>query len=319
MIIRKRSKPLILQKYEALQARLPENIPIQREIGYEIQDSTRGYEGELIVDNYLRTLANQFTILQDVTLESSGSTFQMDSLLITPNAIYIIEVKNFSRPIHFDTNLNQFTSGTDNQITGYRHPITQVKTQQLRLTNWLFEHNQPNIPIRSFIAISEPSTLINVIGDPDKISNIVLHAEHLPWKIMEYEEQSNKTNTQPFLHQKVGHAILNHCKEFDIDILKKHGVLPEQLLRGVRCKQCNGLTMERFKWSWICKNCNVLDKEAANRGINEYLLLVKPWITNREIRNYLQIDSRYVVSRLLKNHPNLQYSNRNKRWEKKFR
>lgn len=189
MILKKRTKPLILQKYEMLLARLPKNSPHQRAIKYELESAKRGYEGELIVDNHLKILASDFTILQDVTLMVYGDTFQMDNLLITPHILYIIEVKNPTQTITFDTLLNQFTTGEGATQTGYKHPITQVLVQKYKLETWLHEHSLPNIPIRFFIAISEPSTQIKVIGDPELIANIVMHGEHVPWKIIEYENQ----------------------------------------------------------------------------------------------------------------------------------
>ena len=314
MILRKRNKPLALQKYEALQARLPANSEYHASIERQIELATRGYQGELNTDKYLTILSTRFTILEDVCLVSGKQTFQIDTILITPNALYIIEVKSLRSNLTFDTNLNQFITGSGNRQSGYNHPITQAKAQKLKLQNWLFEHNQPNIPIHIFIAISEPSTIINVIGDHEKIANTVTHSENIPWKIIEYEKQY--TANQKYQHQKIGHVILKHCKDFDLDILTEQRIPPRQLIPGIRCHQCNYLGMTRVKWSWICPRCQYNDKMAAIKGIDEYLLLVKPWAINKEILNYLNIDSRYVVSRLLKSHPRLQYARRRRRWER---
>lgn len=315
MIIKRRTRPRILEKYEALQARLPANSPHHREISREITRTIRGYEGELIVDGHLKTLAPQATIIQDLTLKTNGQIFQMDNLLITPRTLYIIEVKNFSRAIYFDTNLNQFSSGDGDQLTGYRHPITQARMHKFKLENWLVEHNQPNIPVRYFVAISNPRTIINVVGDTEEISKVVLHGEHLPWKIL---EQENKINSHTsFNHQKLGYYLINNESEFDKDVLKEYAILPEQLLPGVRCRHCNSLGMQQDKWSWVCSNCKANDRLAGNRGINEYMALVRPWVTNKEIVKFLGIDSRYVVSRLLKNHPNLRYYKQKRRWIRK--
>lgn len=315
MIIRKRTKPLILQKYEALQARLPPNSPQYQAIKQQVELRTRGHQGELTVDHHLNILAPKFTIIQDACLTSNGQTFQIDNLIISPHSIYIIEVKNFRAPITFDTDLNQFTTDDGRKISGYKHPIAQVKAQQLKLQNWLYEHNQPNIPIYYFIAVSEPSTLINVIGDYEKISSIVQHGEHIPWKILDFEQKQK--NHPTYQHQKIGHFILKHCRDFDKDILEEWGIVPEQLVPGVRCRKCNRVGMEKVKWSWICPRCGLADRQAANHSIDEYLMLVKPWLKNKEILNFLNISSRYAVSRLLKNHPNLHYSEKRRRWEKK--
>ncbi|MGJ9458109.1 nuclease-related domain-containing protein [Oceanobacillus sp. CF4.6] len=102
----KRPKPLILQKYEALTPRIPKNFPRLAEIQYELAKSHKGYIGEMKVDYYLSVLAQRYTILPDVCLKVNGQTFQIDNLLITDHAIYLIEVKNYNGKIIFNTILS---------------------------------------------------------------------------------------------------------------------------------------------------------------------------------------------------------------------
>jgi ribosomal protein L37AE/L43A len=315
MIIKKRSKPLTLKKFEALQARLPQHAPQHRKLRNEVTRTIRGYEGELTVDGYLKTLASQFTIIQDLTLETKGQPFQMDNLLITPQAIYLIEVKNFSRPIHFDSNLNQFSSGDGKFTTGYRHPITQVKMHKMKLENWLAENNQPNIPIRYFVAISNPQTTIHVSGNSEEISNTVLHGEHLPWKILELESQVT-TDNHPYLHQKIGYQLLKHEISFDRNILREYNVEPKQLLPGVRCEACNSLEMKRRGKSWRCSNCGSLDKHAGIKSVEDYMILVKPRFTNKECQQFLGLNSRHAVKRILNRTPGLKFSETLYCWER---
>ncbi|WP_407058295.1 nuclease-related domain-containing protein [Tigheibacillus jepli] len=72
---------------------------------------------------------------------------QIDNLIITPHAIYIIEVKNFNGTITFDTVLNQFIRDDGRKEGGFHHPITQVELQASRLERWLEENNFPIVPI----------------------------------------------------------------------------------------------------------------------------------------------------------------------------
>ncbi|UJL45831.1 NERD domain-containing protein [Virgibacillus sp. NKC19-16] len=171
-VMKKRTKPLILKKYKALLPRLHPNFPRLADVRHEDNKSKKGYEGELEVDYHLEPLSREYTILQDVCLQVQGKTFQMHNLVITQQAINIVDVKNYNGTIIFDTPLDQFTRDDGAVETGFSHPITQVQLQKSNLQQWLLERNFPNIPINYFIAISDPSTIIKVEGDKEKIAEV---------------------------------------------------------------------------------------------------------------------------------------------------
>ncbi len=315
MIIRKRQKPRLLEKFEVLHARLSTKSSHYHAIKYQKEICEKGYKGELEVDYYLNILASQYTILQDISLKTNGQMFQMDNLIISSNAIYLVDVKNFSHTITFDTNLNQFTQNNGKTVSGYNHPIIQIKLQKLRLQNWLHENNFPSIPIHPFIAISSPSTIIEVDGNHNEINKIVGHGEHIPWKIMELEKEY--TANQQFQHQKIGYQILNQCLEFDKNIFNDFPVQQQDILPGVRCTNCNSLNMQKLEYSWHCPKCNTNDDQAGAHSVNDYLLLFKPWITNGECKLFLRLESRHTTLRILKSTPQLEYIPKLKRWIKK--
>src|SRR5690625_1801359 len=109
MIIRRRSKPLVLKKLEMVSLRLSKNFPRLQEIQQEIAIRNKGYIGEKKVDYHLEVLAPQFTIIQDVCLKAQGRSFQIDTIIMTNHAIFCIESKNFDGTITFNTIFKQFT------------------------------------------------------------------------------------------------------------------------------------------------------------------------------------------------------------------
>jgi len=311
MIIKKRMKPRILQKYEVLQRRLRGDFPGITQIEREYIKYMKGYTGEVKVDYYLEPLAQMYTMLKDVCLDVHGQTVQMDNLIITPHAIYIIEVKNYSGKIIFDTTLDQFTRNDGHKETGFSHPITQVEFQQLKLQNWLQSQGFPDIPIYYFVAISEPSTVINVVGNHEYIAGIVTQGEQITKKILNREKQfENSTNVT---HQKIGYAILRACREFDKDILAEHGIKLTDLVSGVSCTNCGRIGMERKHRNWHCPTCSHKDQHAHLPAINDYVLLINPSITNRECRSFLHINSRHITLGMLRN-TSLEYDNVSRRW-----
>jgi len=74
--------------------------------------------------------------------------------------------------------------------------------------------------------------------------------------------------------------------------------------------------MKRQHSKWHCTKCHYTSKHAHITALNDYLLLIKPYITNRNTRNFLKIQSRYQAKRLLKS-ANLTYNQKLKAWQKK--
>src|SRR5690625_2780935 len=157
MIIKKRTKPRVLQKLETVIPRLSPQFPRLSELQGELSRRYKGYIGEQKVDYHLDQFAHKYTILQGICLELQGKNFEIDTIVITQQAIYWIECKYYNGTIIFDTILNQFTRSEGKTETGFRHPNTQAENHQFQLTQWLNERHH-HIPVYFLIAISDPST-----------------------------------------------------------------------------------------------------------------------------------------------------------------
>lgn len=297
MIIKTRNKNE-LNQYEALLSRIRPDHPKYRELENEYARRKKGYFGEKQVDYYLEELAAEMTVLQDLSLSVDGKNMQLDNLLISRHAAYIVEVKNYSGTILFDTELQQFTRDDGNHEVGFRHPIEQAELQKHRLQAWLQDMNLPLIPIHYFIAISEPSTIIKVEGNKQEIAKVVAHAAHIPNKIKKLESQGS--NQQPIKHQKLGHYLLQANRIRAYNLMQNYEIKLEDILPGVRCPGCGWLGMHRLYGKWLCSKCKLTSIEAHKRAIYDYLFLCKPTISNRECRWLLGIRSKSTATRLLK-------------------
>src|SRR5699024_5701677 len=171
MLIKKRGKPLPLQKLEALQRRLPPNHPSLPKIQQEIEQREAGYQGERKLDYYTSLLSKDFAILNDVTLKVSGNQVQMDSLILSNQAMFIIEVKNFYGTVIFDTNLRQCIRDNGKRLEGFDDPITQVENIELLFKKWLHDRQLSGIPIYTIIAFAHSSTILKVEGEGN-INNV---------------------------------------------------------------------------------------------------------------------------------------------------
>lgn len=302
MFVKERFTPLPLQKMDAAIRRLPDVHTELSGLQTKVAKAQRGYNGERRLDYHLNILPGNFSILSDVTLTDYGKQFQMDSLIISEQAIFLIEVKNFYGTITFDTTLNQLTRDDGRRLSGYQYPITQVENTQFRLLRWLQKRNLAGLPIYYFIAIAENSTIFKVVGDAGAMKKVVLYVEEIPLRIIkinDYLSQNSVGKNQ--LKNKIVKEIMSSFVDFDIDILGKFGILKNEILPGVHCLDCGRLAMSRKYGKWHCNYCKSVAHHAHRSALLDYTLLISDFLTNKTCRGFLQIDSRHLAKRLLKN------------------
>src|SRR5690625_4443396 len=262
MIIKKRTKPFALQLLDALTSRVSSNHPRLQEMKKDVAIRNKGYIGEQQVDYHLERLDRQAIILQDVCLPVHSRRFQIDTLIITNYAIYCIESKNFDGKVIFNTILRQFTRVDGENETGFRDPISQVENHKILLISWLHEHGFRHVPVQSFIAVSDPRTIIKVVGDEQVIAKVVAHAEHIPTMILENDKKFKAKGRAQLPASQMGQTILNACQPHSIDILRRYAIQKNDILPGVHCPACNSLGMRRYKRRWHCTRCGNTSKKA---------------------------------------------------------
>ncbi|GAB4074055.1 hypothetical protein GCM10028778_15580 [Barrientosiimonas marina] len=313
MILKRRSKPLPLRKLDALLPRLSPNFPELIKIQEDAKRQQRGYSGELRVDYFLDYLAPKFTILHDVYLRTNGKNFQIDSLIIADHTIFIVDSKHYQGLITFNTILRQLTR-SDNQIeSGFEYPITQVKNQIRNLEHWLNQLYFSKIPIKGFVAIADPATIVKVEGSQEEVSSYVAHAAEIHERIVSYDRQMSDEGAKKLSGPQIGKAILSQCGTFDINLFKQHNLQQKDIRSGVRCPDCGQCGMKRVHSGWLCEKCNCYSKHEHITALNDYLLLIKETITNQECMNFLGLNSRHVASRILKN-SGLDYYPQTRKW-----
>ena len=99
MILKDREYPLKAQILEAVLRRLPTGHPQKEQIENELGITLAGYHGEQSINYYLNFLPPEnYLIMHDLRLKSprSDTYFQIDTLILHPAFLLIIEVKNFA-------------------------------------------------------------------------------------------------------------------------------------------------------------------------------------------------------------------------------
>lgn len=302
MIIRYRKKPLSLQKIDALIARLPEGHPKMAMLRKQAAMEQKGFNGERKLDYHIESLSDDYSVLNDICFSLYGKKTQIDSLIMSAQAIFIIEVKSYEGVITFDPELRQCYRVIEGEAERFKYPITQVEAIQSALLRLLQLAHLSGLPIYYFIAFSERSTLIKVKGEEESVKKVVTYVEDVPFQVMKINDQlmaqkSSQPNNQ--LRSKVVQYIMQHCEDFDKDILSEFNIKQADILTGVHCPDCHHLGMVRKIGNWYCPNCDAISKTAHLKSLQDYALLFGSTITNVQCSHFLHIQSRHTTKYIL--------------------
>ncbi|WP_306981774.1 nuclease-related domain-containing protein [Alkalicoccobacillus murimartini] len=309
MIVRRRSKPLKLLQFKALERRVsPSHISFPK-IKEDLALREVGYRGEVSTDYYMKFLEqDQFYLVKDLRLRSTeGDYFQMDTVVVCDKYIAIIETKNISGRISFNESTNQMFRKVNDIEQVLPNPFSQVRRQRIQLTDWFLKKGWPLLPIVEFVALSNPSTFI------DSSSKRLVPSEEIPAKLIQlqrsYQTIALKRSEVPLIAQQLAES---HIPEIMTEVLP-YQITTKDIRKGVLCPACSRIGMERVlrTGSWFCANCNHYSKDAHIQALEDYFLLIKPTITNRELRDFLQIHSS-SLSHYLLNQLTLPRTNSNK-------
>lgn len=290
MIIKHRKPPIPLQTIDAIIARLPEGHSQLEELRYQAAIYQKGYNGERKLDYHIRSLPDSFSILNDVTLTVFDNQFQIDSLLITAHAIYIIEVKSLEGIVTFDPTLKQLTQNNGQKVEGRKYPITQVENIQFHLLRWLQLHNLDGLPIYYFIAFSEQSTIVKVTGEEEAIRKVVSHVDEIPIRLMKLDGKlAQKKSGDNQRKNQIVHTVLRHCEDFTKNIISHHQINKRDILPGVHCPNCNTLGMVRLRYKWQCEKCGNFSLDTHLNALHDWTLIYGNKITNKQCRYFLKV------------------------------
>lgn len=223
----------------------------------------KGFEGEELFDMYVKKyLTKEVIVLNDLLLTSRGNSFQVDSILITTDTLYLYEIKNYKG--NYQVNAGQLMTLKGQEINS---PLNQVKRSNT-LMKQLIKDLGYGMSVDSFVIFVHPTFLLYQSDPSDSFV--------FPNQIEEHFRKMNQKLTalskeQQYLAQK----LVKENKE-TVPYQKQ---LPDfeykKLKKNIYCGTCgeNAVTVTR-KRSYCdkCKNHQGLDKTILEQ-IEEYKLL----------------------------------------------
>ena len=296
MIYKQRSKPKKLIGLNALIPRLHPSHPEIQKIKDEFWNRKAGFGGEQHLDKHLAEFKPPYphAILHDICLKQNGIYFQMDSLIITPAFILIIEAKNLAGKIIVKSNPTQFIQESP---TGERkvlqNPISELERKQLFLNHWL-KQRKIDIPINGIVAFAFSNEL-NFEHIPE--TKIVFNYE-LPTYL--YSLPVNNEIISKDAIRKLAIEMKNNHQEYNPFPLSKLMHIPlTDILPGVICPECvtRGMHWKNRKWS--CFSCNHSGSNYHTAALEDWTCLINDRITNREFRDFILLNDPSVTKRFL--------------------
>ncbi|WP_217586524.1 nuclease-related domain-containing protein [Lentibacillus saliphilus] len=296
-----RTKPFILLSYEALFRRLrPDYRQISR-IWKDYLNYSAGYQGERNVD-YTTSIhpLPQSTVYHDIRLKFGSYFFQIDTLIVTPTFILILEVKNMTGELSYDSMHDQFIQTIGTERKRQRNPIQQSLAQKIQLAEWLKMFNLPTPPIETLSVISNPNAIIVNPQESPTAFDQLIHVEALPKKLHEIATKHSRV----VLDRRTLHKLDNLFKTYHTpnqsNLLQKYNIENKHLISGVSCEKCGHYPLKRPSVKWVCSKCGFTSKTAHEQLIYDFFLLHKPTLTNSECRHLLQLGNRHQIYYLLK-------------------
>ncbi|WP_161524834.1 nuclease-related domain-containing protein [Alteribacter lacisalsi] len=125
MILKNRTKPVELIILQSLRVR----SRLDPADALRLENLDKGYAGEVQFDNRLSAAGWNGLLINDLLLDYRGTLFQIDSLLLQPDAVYLFDVKNY---------FGDFFLEDGKWISEYKEKEVKNPLLQLKRTDFAF-------------------------------------------------------------------------------------------------------------------------------------------------------------------------------------
>lgn len=236
------------QFIERMEQLLPQ---VEGNLKYEIEKQIKlakyGELGENNISFELRNSGMDMYILRDIYLETEGLSAQIDYLVITRKANYVLECKNLIGNIEVDNGGNfirtyelfgkRVKEGIYSPITQNQRHLELIKkirgeSKGNFVTKLLFEKAFDN-NYKSVVVLANPKTYLNAKYAKKEIKEKVMRADQLIAYIKKQNEQSEEPNMTEDEMLKLAMFFLEKNKSERSDYARKYEEIVAQISKNV--------------------------------------------------------------------------------------
>ncbi|MEK4131300.1 nuclease-related domain-containing protein [Solibacillus sp. FSL W8-0474] len=264
-----------------------ETSAIQQEF-YRLEAGLSGEQKikRLLTDFYFKS---DFHIFYNFECKNSnGFTHQMDALLLTPNFLLVIEVKQISGTLFYKPSLHEFFRVQDQMNENFPNPLDQAYRHQLFLEHQL-KTWQLCIPVYHIVVLANYRAKLD-----ESLNNFpIMHMSGIP----RFIERLYKHHPKPRAHLTI---LQKQFQQLYEPLPPRRTIEKHRLRTGVLCKQCDYVNEMHYKQGYfICPVCGAKSKEALYETLLQYRILVSPRISNKAFREFFNIPCIHIASKLL--------------------
>jgi hypothetical protein len=191
-----------------------------------------------------------------IRLLVNDKVIQIDTLLLTPYINLLIEIKHNEKEERM------------------KNPISQVLRQQNLLSKWLQQHKFQQTTIKFLIVNSNPYTILK----SEQLKNNFIHAENLLESIEKIITKYQKPLRTPRDLRSITQKLITEHTLLSVNLLEEYDIPYDELSKGVYCPACHHRS-----------------KNAHQEALEDFFILVKERINNREVCDFLLISSRHTA------------------------
>jgi len=296
MIYKVRTKSLTHLILESLYYR---NLPSDVKKRYFNQ--LRGWKGELQFDVLLEKLHCNCLILNDLMIKYDGKTFQIDSLIISGNTIYLYEVKNYSGSYEYRD--DSLRSQTEYEIDNPLERLHRRKTAIYNLTRKMgYRFN-----IKSFVVFINPEFYLYDLPRDKPF----IFSGQLPSHFQSLEKEHGVITES---HKKLAQKLCDmHIENYRAKGLPAYNY--SDLQKGILCPNCFSFEHNDTRQTRCCKKCGYKESitEAIRRSVEEVRGLFPDMvITSSLIYDWCgKVYPQHKIQRVLRDNYHLNGAHRN--------
>lgn len=250
----------------------------------------KGYEGEVIFDTVIKKLQSECLILNDLLLGVNSTTFQIDSLVIMHDKIYLYEVKNFEGDYFYES--DKLYKKPKFEIV---NPLDQLSRTE-SLLRQLLSNLKFQIQIESLVVFINPNfTLYQAPLDKP-----ILFSGQIKRYLSNLNGIPSKLTVK---HNKIAEQLLAlHKTDTPFKQIPPYDY--EKLRKGIICSKCQSFFLSVLKRKCVCHNCGQVESvsDAVLRSTLEFkILFPNEKITTNIIHDWCQIvPSKERIRKILK-------------------
>ncbi len=288
MIIKQREEPVELKYLRLLNSRLS----LSEEKKAAFWSIVKGFKGEEAFDELSGQLFDNYLVVNDLFLKHNNTFFQLDTLIIAADTIYLFEIKNYEGDYLIENDL------------WYSIPKTEIKNPLLQLarSESLFRQLISDLgfshSIKSYLVFINPQfTLYQV-----PLNMPIIFPTQLKRFFENLKINKKKINDR---HFKLAY-LLQSCHVRDNYPLQIPNYNYNELLKGMSCNTCHSIINKETDRTVECGKCGRSEKieDAILRSIEEFsFLFPDKKITTNTIYDWCKtIKSKKTIRKVLSKH-----------------